>query len=319
MAEKKNIPRFLSTTIFLIILLSSSLFYIDNLFPQDAKDISVKAVSRASKSKVGIGEIFTYTTIIFSNHDIEIIIPSEDRIGPFEIRDSGIAGDKRRIQLWYELIIYETGKKIIPALSIGYRTAAGQHGQVKSSAVNIDVQSVFERSKIEADIRPIEGPVGLRFPYTFHISIGVLLFIVAFYLLYFFLKNRKLALEKRKRGPAGNLLAYRKLSDALSALRGKSQPGREDFIMLSERLRGYIGLNFRIAFKELTTEEFLGAVKEKQNFYLKYSEGLSFALRTRDMAKFANYNPRAEEHQRLFVLSEDIRNNVLPDQAEELI
>lgn len=319
MAEKKNIPRFLSRTIFSIILLSSSLFYIDNLFPQDAGGVSVKAVSRAGKSKIGIGEIFIYTTTISSNRDIEIIIPAEDKMEPFEIRDSGMARKGHRIQLWHELIIYETGKKVIPALSIGYRTADGQQGHVKSNAVDINVQSMFERSKIEADIRPIEGPVGLRFPYTFHIAMGMLLFIVAFYSLYFFLKKRKLILEKRKRGPASNLLAYRKLSDALSTLRGKSQPSREDFIMLSERLRGYIGLNFRIAFKELTTEEFLDTAKEKQNFYLKYSEGLSFALRTCDMVKFANYNPRTEEHQRLFVLSEDIRNNVLPDQAEELI
>jgi hypothetical protein len=321
MNESKNTRRPGFKKTLFVLLFFTCLFLTYDIFPQDTTDISIKAVSRANKTKIGIGEPFVHNTNIISGHDIVIDLPSEPNIGPFEVRKSGVIRKKHfngyRIQLWHELITYETGKKTIPALVIEYRLADGQLNYIKSNAVNIYVQSVFERSKIESDIRPIEPPVGVKFPYTFHIIISLVLVLFFIFFLPILIRKRRIMLEKRRRGPADNILAHRKLSYELNALQKKPEFTKEDFVRLSGLLKEYIGFNFNIAFKKLTTEEFLYDLSQRNDFYSKYGEGLSFVLRLCDMAKFANHNPQAEEFKRLFLLSESVKDKVLPEQTEE--
>jgi hypothetical protein len=179
------------------------------------------------------------------------------------------------------------------------------------------VQSVFERSKIEADIRPIEPPVGLRFPYTFHIIAGVTVLFAIFYLIIFFIRYRNNILEIRKRGPARNLQAYRQLSDKVAFLNAKTEYTVGDFIGLLDLIRKYLGLNFDMDYKKFTTEEFLYGISSHSGFYSQYGEELSFLLRASDMAKFANYIPDTEEYKRAFLFAQSTIRNVPPKEPQE--
>ena len=321
MAERKNALNLTRKIIFFACILFFCLPFNNSLFSYTGDNISIKAVSKVSKGKVSIGERLIYTTTIFSDQDVEIDVPETGKFGAFEIRDSGIIREKHlvgnRIKLWYALTVYETGKQIIPGLKINYRLGQDQWKHLQSNNVNIYVRSVFERSKIEADIRPIEPPIGLKFPYTFHIIAGVPLLIAAFYSVGLSIKYGKRILEKKRKGPAQNLLIYRQLSDKLALLAGRTEFNKDDFIRLSGIIREYLGLNFGMNFGRLTTEEFLHSIKRYNDFYIKYGEDLSFVLRTCDMAKFANHTPGLEEYKRIFSLAGEIKKNILPNETQE--
>jgi hypothetical protein len=317
MKKNKNNRNPAGNIIFLIIALAAFLFFTNSILLQAADDIRVGAISNANKSTIRIGERFNYSTIVSSSHDIEVDMPKADKIGVFEIKDHGIIKKSTmagyRIRIWYELVVYETGKKTIPGLTINYRFGHSPWHSIKSNAVNIYVQSVFEISKIESDIHPIEKPIGLRFPYTFHIIAGVFSLFVFSYFIIFFIKYRKYVLEKRKRGLAVNLQAYRKLSDRVKLFNAKREFKTADFIGLAGLIRGYLGFNFHIDYKKFTTEEFLHNISRNSDFYVKYGEELSFILRVSDMVKFANYIPEAEECKRALVLAQAVIKNVPPN------
>jgi hypothetical protein len=321
MKKDRNARNPAANIIFLIFALFACLFLAGNLLSQAVDDIRVRAVSNAGKSRVGIGERFIYSTIISSSHDIEVDMPKEDKIGSFEIKDRGVVRQGsltgHRVKIWHELVVYETGEKVIPALKINYRFGQGQWHSIESNAVNIYVQSVFERSKIEADIRPIEPPVGLRFPYTFHIIAGIPVLFIVFYSAVFFIKYRKRMLEKKRRGPARNLRVYRKLSDKAALLNTKTEFKTYDFTGLSGLIREYLGLNFHMDYTRFTTEEFLSKISSHSDFYVKYGEDLSFLLRASDMVKFANYIPGAEDYKRAFLLTRSIIKDIPPNESQE--
>ena len=321
MAGRKNAFNLIWRITFLAGIIFFCLACSNIVFSFADKNVQVKAVSKVNRDRIGIGERLIYTATIFSGKGVEIDIPETAKFGAFELKDSRIISEKRlsgrRIKVLHELVSYETGKQVVPGLTINYRLGQGDWKQLRSNDVDVYVQSVFERSKIESDIRPIERPIGLKFPYTFHIITGIPLLLAAIYSVRSFIRYRKRILEKRRRGPARNLLVYRQLSNKLAAPGGKTGFSEADFIGLSGIIREYLGLNFGMDSSRFTTEEFIHSIKQYNDFYLKYGEDLSFVLRTCDMVKFANHTPQTEEYKRMFSLAKAIKENILPNEAQE--
>jgi len=321
MAGRKNTLNPIWHTTFIAGIIFFCLACSDIAFLFADENIQVKAVSKLNRNKIGIGERLIYTTTIFLGKGVEIDIPKAAGFGTFELKDSRMISEERlfgrRIKVLHELVSYETGKQIVPGLKINYRLGKGDWKQLQSNDVDVYVQSVFERSKIESDIRPIERPIGLKFRYTFHIITGIPLLFAAIYSLRFFIRYRKRILEKRRRGPARNILVYRQLSDKLAAPGVKTGFGAADFIVLSGIIREYLGLNLGMDSSRFTTEEFIHSIKQHKDFYPKYGEDLSFVLRTCDMVKFANHIPQTEEYKRIFSLAGAIKENILPNEVQE--
>jgi hypothetical protein len=307
--------------VFLVFLLMSAglVFSIDVLCQPSNDPVIIKAVARSDQSRVGIGQEFNYTIHLYMDEDLEIDIPKLETLGDFEIYDSDIlktrSFGKDVLQLHYRLRAYKTGELIIPGVEIQYYSQADNHWQsIQPNNVKINVESVFERSKIEADIKPIAQPIGLKFAYTKHILIGLLLSALFAFLVFVLLKYRKSVLEKKRRGRAPRVLLYKQMLTAIESLKKQQAINPEDFVELSGMVKDYISLSLKDNPQKLTTEEFLSYIIADTAFFNKYGEELSFILRKADLVKFANHKPETEECKRAVSLAENIAHDILPQE-----
>jgi hypothetical protein len=278
----------------------------------------VEAIARANKSRVGIGEEFSYEVIVYLDKGLEVEIPGIERLGIFEISGSDISRTNRfgrdALRLRYLLRAYETGKKVIPALEINYSLGQARQGSVKTNEINIHIESVFERQKIESDIKPIAQPIGLKFAYTRHILLGILLFFAFVVIVFIFLKYRDFLIDKKKRASARSLVLYKQIRNDINSAKEISSLDERYFIKLSELVKEYLMLIFKIGSFRLTTEEFLSNIRINDAFFTKYAEGLSFMLRTCDLIKFAHYKPETEEYKKAISLADNIMQDILPQE-----
>ena len=157
------------------------------------------------------------------------------------------------------------------------------------------VQSVFERSKIEADIKPIEPAIGFIFPYTWHIAIGGMFFIMAAYFIFVLIKLRKKAMDARRSSVTQRTLLYNQLCKHAKRVSESSDVSSNDFVELADLVKKYLGSALKAGNYEFTTEEFLNMTRGQKKLFSKYGEGMSLLLRTADLAKFANYKPKPGE------------------------
>jgi hypothetical protein len=285
---------------------------------QENHAVPVKAIARVDKLKVIISEQFTYEVVVYLDKGTEIEIPNMERLGVFEIKDSGLLRIGRfgrdMLKIRYSLRSYETGEKVIPGIKINYMPPGGGWKTIECNDVNVYVESVFERSKIEPDIKSIIPPIGLKFAYTRHIITGIFLFIVVCYAGFLFLKYGKLLIEKRNKAPARIFLLYRQLCDNLDIVSKEAAPDRDGFIKLTEVIKEYLILTLKISLPMLTTEEFLSSIRANNIFFKKYGEDLSFILRVCDLVKFANHKPEMEEFKRVISLGKHITRDILPQE-----
>src|SRR3990167_5301970 len=118
--------KFLSLAfIFAVICLLSSLTSADAQTDEPSVRVSV------DRKTILIGERIRYSIEVAAGPDAEVEFPKleGDRIGAFEIKDSGLRAKKnffgkRTFSRWYEITAYSIGKQNIPPLEIRYKIEA---------------------------------------------------------------------------------------------------------------------------------------------------------------------------------------------------
>lgn len=149
----------------------------------------------------------------------------------------------------------------------------------------------------EDGIRDVKPPVSLpEFPWLL-LGLGLLVLFVVFGLGYWFYMNRRQKIADRKQ--SWDLALERLLELRQRDLYQKGQV-KELFIAISFIARSYIELRFEIRAPDMTTEEFLGLVKDSSHLTEKQKETLKSFLRLSDMVKFARYGPSADETEQCF-------------------
>ena len=293
--QRQNPLQYISIIFFLILLYTFSPKCMANLFSESNITPNIRVVSRVNKKSTSIGEELRYDIYLYMDPATEIEIPTLKEIGNFLVKDSGMTRREDSIRdvvnVWYILAIYETGDQLIEGVDIKYKTREGIWRNIRSGKIKIYVQSVFERLKIEADIKPIEGPINLMFPYTWHIVMCFMAFPFGVYLIHAYIKKRRKVLADKRGYPGQRFLLYNQLCKDTQALKRNSDICGDDFIKYVDLTKRYLGSVVEAGNYEFTTEEFLNIVKVHKDVSSKYGEGLSFLLRVSDMAKFANYQP----------------------------
>jgi hypothetical protein len=323
-AQKSRYPAHALTGInALLMLVPIFLFMVfaNQSFAQNNGPGRIRAIAGVSKARAGLGEALYYSVTVYSDGDIEIIAPELEHIGCFEVKDSGLSErvrfGRRASRFQYLLRGYQTGEKIIPGITLRYRVKDGEWNSLKANDVNVYIESVFEKSKIEADIRPIEPPMGLRFAYTRHIVFSLLFSLGLAYAGYGFLRYRKSVVKRRSQAPARGKVLYKQISQRLKSPMARAEPGRDDFISLAELIKEYVQFNLELGLYALTTEEFLHSLKKHGDFFSRHAQGLSYLLRTCDLVKFANYKPDAGDHEKALSLAKDIMRDISPEEAKD--
>ncbi len=150
------------------------------------------------------------------------------------------------------------------------------------------------------DIHDIKGPVDFppHFTYLFLLSVLAIVMIGYFLARYFLNRfgNKKKSFEIPK---PPHVIAY----ERLRALERQNLPGQGKskgyYFELSDIIRRYIEGRFQINAPEMTTEEFLGNLKDS----VPHKSLLKDFMTSCDMVKFAKYTPGPNEAQESFKLA----------------
>ena len=239
----------------------------------------------------------------------------DDRIGDFEIKDSGsefrkgiFGGDLMR--RWYYIAAYSAGKHQVPPIEIKYRKkGATEPKSVQTRALNIAIESVLPKSKMPADIKDVKGPMRY-FEINWPIVSGILIIflIITGILIYIFRKK-----------PAPVKLPHETALEELEAARGsfsKNSDLKEYYAGISDCVRRYIERSFKLKAPEMTTEEFLGSLRESTLLSLDQKDLLKAFLNACDLVKFAKYTPARAEMESVFAAArkfiEDTKEMFMP-------
>jgi len=262
----------------------------------------VSAESSVDKKEAFIGDKILYEVTVTAPKDAEITFPQfAENLGGFAIKDFGGSKKSRPFKgvvvyrQWYLLDTYVTGEYKIPGTEIAYKTKDGKEGRVAVKEAAVMIKSILEaEGKMPQDIRdikkPFEFPGNLKFWILTALAVAVA--ITAAFVFYSVKKSRVFRILPAR--PAHEA-AY----EALEALRNeglaKSGQVKEYYFRLSSIVRQYLESRFNLRAPEMTTEEFLGGLRDSD----KLDEGLKVLLRNflfeADMVKFAKYGPSEKE------------------------
>ncbi len=216
----------------------------------------------------------------------------------------------------YELSVYATGAHVIPPVQVRYRKPGEDRWHVlESPQVPVEVKSLLTGE--DTDIRDVKGPV----------TFGPGLSRIALILMVMFIAGaagRALWIRKKKRaypGAAEPRSAYEIAHEQLKQLKGMDLPGqgrvKEYYVRLSDIVRHYLENRFSFRAPEMTTEEFMTAMKDSPEMLNEHKDLLKDFLFHCDMVKFAKYGPTPLEILDSFRSAEHLLEQTRLDEEEE--
>ncbi|MFH1678333.1 MAG: hypothetical protein ABH914_01795 [Candidatus Omnitrophota bacterium] len=269
---------------------------------RQGKNSPVDASAAVDKDSIQIGDKITYTITVKAADSIEVEFPQvlpEDLAG-FAVKDFGSSQKglfgKKTFKQWYLLDTYVSGEHTIPQAVIKYRVKGSADWQELSvKEVKLEVKSVLDTAPAQTDIRDIRGPKSFAGKMWIYLLIALAVFLIIGACFSRILLKKKKGECKAAPAPA-HIIAY----EALAALEKKDYIRRGQakvyYIELSDIVRRYLENRFNIRAPEMTTEEFLIKVKEKDSALSIEHKGLlrDFLVNS-DLVKFARYQPAEQE------------------------
>lgn len=256
---------------------------------------SVRAEARALPAKATVGDEIRLVVRVERPKSVVIEPPAPgNALAPFEVKRVDVApfltGKNRVVEtVTLTLTVFETGKLTVPPVEIRYRDASGKPGSVKTSPVDVNIESVAKNLSEKDDIKPIKPPVpaGLDRARRAAMAAGAALLTA----LLVFLVCRRLA-RRPKVDPESLKSPDERALLELGRVKAKGEADPKAFYgELSDVLRRYLDRRFELGAAEFTTAETLARMKEKA-FPAPVIADVKTVLEEADLVKFANQAPR---------------------------
>lgn len=291
--------RFIVIQIIILIVIITSF---SNLCAQSSGEGLIEVQSQVDTAVITIGDRINYTIIINRDKNLRIEKPGEGlNLGMFEIKDYKFhkpetEGNRIIERFDFNISVYDTGKFTIPAFPIAYflsDTSRSFH-LTEAAPIDIYVKSVI-RGDEARELKDVKPPLVVPFNYTFWVSIGVVLLLLAA-IAYF---GYRLYFKRKEKGylftppplvrPAHEvaLEALEKLYQSDLLVKGAF---KAFFIELSQIVRVYIEGRYFISAMEETTFEIMRDIKSALDDENLRSD-LKNILTLSDLVKFAKYIP----------------------------
>ncbi|MDD5558028.1 MAG: hypothetical protein PHN82_12390, partial [bacterium] len=125
----------------------------------------VAVTATADPTTVTVGDPISYTLTVSAPAGVEVTPPRiGESLGEFRAREIGRSGDPgddgpREVTFRYDLRVFATGEKEIPAVTVTLRDRDGRTAEVAAAPVAVLVESVLDAEA--RDIRDIKPPVDL--------------------------------------------------------------------------------------------------------------------------------------------------------------
>ena len=272
------------------------------------------------KAEVTISDQLTYTVEVTAEPGIDPELPEfgED-LGGFRLVDMGAEGPtlldgRRRWKRWYTLAADLVGTYVLPEMTVPYKDASGDRGQVKAPRIFVEVKTVLEPGT--KDIRDLKAPEALPsspWPIILLAGAAVLLIGVGVAVV--------LVVRRRRRRPQPPVPPHEQALEAMRRL-GRQQllekgEVQRFFFELSEIFRFYLERRFSILAVESTTEELLPRLLGLAELPAPVRERTEEFLRQSDLIKFAKTVYELDELRRLAELSYQIVTETTPRASEQ--
>jgi hypothetical protein len=285
------------------------------VFAVDEDIPSIKTT--VNRQRILIGDRIRYDAEIFSRLDLEFEFPKfkDNKMEECEIKDSGketrasLFGGRSYI-FWLDITSYHIGKRTIPPIEIKYREKGeGDWKTLKTSEITFTVESVLPRNVRLQDIRDIKGPI---YPFSF---LKLITWVIAAFIAAW-LAVKLLKKLIRKKPPK---LPHELAVEALEAARAEfSKTGdvKAYYVAISDAVRKYIEIVFKLRAPEMTTQEFLSSLGASWKIFAGYKELLKVFMEACDLVKFARHAPSKEEIDSVFTSAkkfiEETRGEYVP-------
>jgi len=153
------------------------------------------------------------------------------------------------------------------------------------------------------DIKDVKPPVELPINHFLIFLIALILLSVGIVLVYLIIKRRNKVIP----APTDTRTPWEKAFDQLNELKNKNLIAvgkiKEYYSEMSDIVRQYFELRFKINAPEMTTEEFLLFIKNYTGLIREQKEVFKEFLNSCDMVKFAKHIPVIEEAEHSFQLA----------------
>ena len=267
-----------------------------------AADDGISAQALVDRATVLIGDRVKLSVEVRYRAGIEINFPEfkENKIGDFQIKDSGKELKKGLfgadlLQRWYTIAAYTLGKHEVPQIEIKYKKKSAKDWKsVQTKALNVTVETIFPKGRMPDDIKDVKGPF-----YYF----GINWFLVSGVLILFIIVA-SIVLYKFRKKPLPVKLPHETALEDLEAARAnflRNSDIKEYYAGISDCVRRYIERSFKLKAPEMTTEEFLGSLRESTVLSLDQKDLLKDFLNACDLVKFAKYTPAKGEMEAVFL------------------
>ncbi len=258
------------------------------------------------KKSVLIGDRIVYTIEIrsFKNLDIEAVDIKKDKIGNFEIKDSGSKRSrtlfgKHIFVKWYSVAAYSTGRDVIPSVAIRYKTKGSSEWNIlKTPELPVMIGSVLPPGVPVTDIKDIKGPISFY-------SIGPwIIAFASFFIVAAILAGLFRKLVRRKILKPSHEIALKELETIRASFRSGGNI-KEYYVGISDCVRRYIEARFDLKAPEMTTEEFLDSLKDSAALSSSHKGLMRDFMSACDLVKFAKYMPGDKEIENVYVTAKD--------------
>jgi len=290
-----------------------------------ARDIElISAQATVDHDEVFIGDKITYRISVEVPKEGDVLFPSFSAdVEELVLRDTGgdvrgVFGTKRHEQ-WFVLDSYILGTHTIPPTVIQYRMHPDNEWQdYATNEVTIIVKSILVGEADANDIRDIKMPID--FPNTLQsllIIVGILIVVI--------LVAGVVRYYRKKHAGHGTIIirpAHEIAYEALNILKEKDLVSKgfvkEFFSELSLIARHYIENRFNVRAPEMTTEEFLYALKDSTALTDEHKKSMKYFLFQCDMVKFAKYGPTPEEIETSFTVTQELIDQTREESASSI-
>ncbi len=286
---------------------------------------------KTDRSTATIAERFRLTVTVEADDGVDVIMPEfGESLGAFSIRDfqetsaRPIEGGKRRWQQAYQIDCDLSGKyqvEPIRATFVDRRKAPprpsgtttspasqpGIAGEVSTEPFELEVTSLLEGQFDPEKFRDVKGPVEMPEPpsrwywWAMGITAGAIAVIVVLVIL---------IRRRRRRGPKIlRIPPHQWAVEQLQQLLDEDLLGQDRiqafYYRLNAIVRQYIELRFELMAPEMTSEEFLEALRRSDRLDAGHKEPLERFMAACDPVKYARYLPGRDEVEQVFATARD--------------
>ncbi len=262
----------------------------------------ISAHGSVNRSTILVGDRIKFLIDVKYRKGTQVSPPvfKDDRIGSLEIKDSGrkikegFFGARENIY-WYSITSYELGKHTVPQVEIKYKSKGAKDPKiVKTKALAIEVVSILPKGKEFKDIKDAKGPLSY-FEVSWAVVAAVIFLAVVIIVTILYIRRKRMVPVKLPHETALEELEFMR-AEFLRTLDVK-----EYYAGVSDCIRRYIERSFKLKAPEMTTEEFLGSLRESTALSLDQKDLLKDFLNACDLVKFAKYKPARNEAESVYV------------------